>query len=307
MTLTEQEAAPGMLEERVVASMQTSVPAEELINSATAGFLVHRTALLQAEHLEEGLAFSRELVEMLNTSARGYATVLLFQEHEGDPQRVHWLLHLRQPNDYRRLLTLVDHSEKWRSWAELDRLPQKGGGAWDKVFVEGSIREQVFCPQHGVGHAHDAHVGADGPLETFSPPALHQSRVPPEQLLHSANAPAMLHRSLNVRYETREEARYCLFRWAERLTEGLVGTASVFLYEEMWGVQDRLHVLLHLDSPKAYRTLQEFEAADPEIQRLRQVQYAPGTPDDGVWPAMFVPGTTVDTLLVPARGAARLA
>jgi hypothetical protein len=310
MTLTVQNP-PAEPSTGPVASMQTSVPEDALIHSAGAGFLVHRTAQLKYEHAEEGMAFARELVEMLNAAQRGYATVLLFQEFAGLRSRVHWLLHLHNPDDYKRLLTMVDHSQKWREWAQLDRLPHKGGGAWDKVFVEGSISERVFCPQHGVGHAHDApgshsHDGHDGHDDhdtgTFQPPALHQSRVPLSALLHSANAGAIVHRTAKVRYETREQGRFYLFRWAERITEGLVGTASAFTYEEMWGVQDRLHALVHLTGPEAYQRVLEFEATDPQMRRIQQVEYAPGTPGEGRWPYMFLDGSFTDTMLVPVAG-----
>lgn len=268
------------------------------INSASAGFLVHRTAQLQYPYYEEGLQFSRELVGMLNTAQRDVCRTTLYEEQHGGMNRLHWLVGLRNPNDYKLLLNMIDHDEKWRQWAAMDRLPTRGSGTWDKIFVEGAISEQVMCPQHGVGTEHDD--PADEEL-FFQPPARNQSGMALGELVHSGNAALVVHRSGKVFYRVREEARFYLFRWAQRVTQGLPGQVSVFTYEEMWGTQDRLHALIHYSSPDAVGALAEFSRTDEQLRAIQAVQYAPGTDGDGLWPHLFVPGTLQDVVLSPVH------
>ena len=271
----------------------------EPVTSARSGFIVHRTASLAYPYFEEGLAFSRELVAMLNKAQEGYCSTTLYREVFGEACRLHWLVMLRTPHDYKRLLDLVDNSAKWREWAAMDRLPDKGHGAWDKIFVEGGIAEHVYCPQHGVGVDDEHGNGHHGEDDFFQPPASHQSHVPVDHLLHTGNDGALVHRTMRVGYQVREEARFYLFRGAQRITEGLPGIASAYSYEEMWSVQDRLHALLQPLSPDDYGRLVEFERSDPQMQEIKNVQYAPGTAGEGLWPFMVTPGSLRDTLLIP--------
>jgi hypothetical protein len=267
------------------------------INSATAGFLVHRAARLEYPFYEEGIRFSTELVEMLNTAQAGSCRTVLFEEQYGEMGRVHWLVGLRNPNDYKLLLKMIDHDEKWRQWAAMDRLPTRGGGKWHKIFVEGAISEHVMCPQHGVGGGHEDLKDDD---LYFQPPARHQSALPLSQLIHSDNAAVMVHRSLRVFYQVREEARFYLFRWAQRITQALAGQVSAYTYEEMWGIQDRLHALIHFRTPDAVERLAEFEREDKQLRTIQAVEYAPGTPGNGLWHHLIVPGTVKDVVLTPA-------
>lgn len=270
--------------------------ADHDITTATAGFLVHRTALLEYPYYQEGLQFSRELVAMLNTVQPDRCRTALFEEKHGELGRVHWLVGLRNPNDYKLLLDMVDHDEKWRQWAAMDRLPTRGGGAWDKIFVEGAISERVLCPQHGVGTEHRDQTD---PSSYFQPPASNQSGLPLTTLVDSANAALVVHRAARVFYRVREEARFYLFRWAQRITQGLPGRVSVYTYEEIWGVQDRVHVLLHFSSPSDLAALEDFERSDEQLHRIQQVAYATGTDGDGLWPYLLVPGSVRDVMLTP--------
>ncbi|WP_059006319.1 DUF6039 family protein [Streptomyces specialis] len=276
---------------------QTSVPAEKLITSADAGFLIHRVGQLRAEFGAEGREFSADLVELMNTAQVGHVTILAFEEVFGTADRLHWLLTLKQPNDYGRLLEMVDHSQRWQEVSQGDRLPTKGGGNWERMFVEGSMSETIICPQHGVGH----HDGAD--LDTFQPPARFQSRLEPARLLHSVNAPFTVHRRVRVPYRLREEARGFWYAWAARVTEALPGRASAFLYEEMWGRQDRLHLLVHLAGPEVWREILDLPAHDPVIGELLARPVAGGPDGDAEpWHRALLDGTLTDTLWAPLHG-----
>ncbi|WP_155372895.1 DUF6039 family protein [Catellatospora vulcania] len=279
---------------------QTSVPAEKLLNSANAGFLIHRVGQLRAEFRDEGLKFSTELVELINSAQAGHISIFTFEELFGTENRLHWLLHLKQPNDYQRMLEMVDHSKRWRDVATKDRLPSRGGGNWERIFVEGSMRETIICPQHGLGHHDD---DDDDTLDTFQPAAMFQTTLPPEQLLHSVNSALTVHRRMQVRYKYREEARQFWFGWCARVTEALTGRATAFLYEEMWGQQDTLHLLIHLADLEAYTEVKALAQHDQQMRELLGSQVAPGE-GSGLWHETVLDGTMADTLWAPLPGRA---
>ncbi|MEU9704922.1 DUF6039 family protein [Streptomyces sp. NPDC047981] len=272
---------------------QSSVPLDKVLHSANAGFLVHRSGLITYEHRAEGLQFASELVELINPGDVGHVSVFLYEELFGVHNRLHWILHLKQPNDYARLLDKVDHDKKWREITDLDRLPTKGGGGWERIFVEGSIQETVICPQHGVGH------GDHGEGDTFQPAARFQTKLPAEQLLHSANSALTVHRVVQARYAVRDEARAFLYEWGNAVNDALPGLATAFLFEEMWGRQDRLHTMIHLSSMEAYLHLAELVERDPAMRELLSRQWIPGFKGGGTWERLFVDGSMTETLLAP--------
>ncbi|MFC9912527.1 DUF6039 family protein [Streptomyces sp. NPDC059862] len=275
------------------AHLQSSVPLDKVLHSANAGFLVHRSGLITYEHRAEGLQFAHELVELINPGDVGHVSVFLYEELFGAYNRLHWILHMKHPNDYGRLLDKVDHDKKWREVTDLDRLPTKGGGGWERIFVESSISETVICPQHGLGHGDHEHS------DTFQPAARFQTTLPAEQLLHSANSALTVHRVVQARYAFRDEARVFLYEWANAVNEALPGSATAFLFEEMWGRQDRLHTLIHLSSMDAYVRLTELAEKDPGVRALLSRQWIPGFKGGGTWERLFVDGTMSETLLAP--------
>ena len=283
------------------AHLQSPVPPEQVLHSANAGFIVHRSGLLRAEFRDEGRQFSAEMVELINPTQVGYVSVFLYQEQFGVHNRLHWMLHLKQPNDYHRLLDMVDNDRRWREAADLDRLPTKGGGGWERLFVEGSIAETVICPQHGLGH------GGHGDHDTFQPAAMYQTTIPPDRLLHSANAPLTIHRVAQAGYAVREEARLFAYEWAAYVSQALPGAVSAYLYEEMWGRQDRLHTFIHLASMDAYRQLLALVERDPGMRDLLGRQRIPAFQGGGTWQQLFVDGSGSDTLLVPLHRTRRSA
>jgi hypothetical protein len=274
---------------------QTSVPQDKLLSSATAGFLIHRVGQLRYEFRDEGLHFSSDLVELINTAQIGHVSIFTFEELFGGYNRLHWWLHLKQPNDYARLLEMVDHNERWRQVSQMDRLPTKGGGNWERMFVEGSMSETIVCPQHGLSaHGDEAH-----PDDTFQPPAMFQTTVPADELLHSVNSALTVHRVMQVHYAVREEARLFAFDWVGQVNQALRGTATAFLYEEMWGQQDRLHILVHLASMDAYRRMLGLAEEDPQHREFLTRQRVPDFKGGGTWERLIVEGTVRDTLLAP--------
>ena len=92
-----------------------------------------------------------------------------------------------------------------------------------------------------------------------------------------------------------------LYEWAGAVNEAFVGRATAFLFEEMWGRQDRLHLLIHLSSLDAYEELMEFTESAPGMRALLARQWIPTFKGGGTWEHLFVDGSITDSLLAPAR------
>jgi hypothetical protein len=131
---------------------------------------------------------------------------------------------------------------------------------------------------------------------------MYQNTLRPEQLLTSVNSAVTVHRRLQVRYAYREEARQFWFTWARFISERFPGRATAFLYEEMWGQQDRLHLLLHLSSMQMYEELTRLAAQDEEFRALMQAPVVSEHKGGGLWSDVVIEGSMTDTLLVPAPG-----
>lgn len=294
----EHRAAPGDTRFRPAAH-QAPVPAGKLLNSADAGLLIHRVGQLKYEFREEGIGFSLDVVRLINQSQLGRISVFLYEEMFGLYNRFHWLIHMKQPNDYQRLLDMVDHDAEMHEVSMADRLPEKGGGNWERMFVQGSLREAVLVPQHGLDH------GDDGghPVDVFQPPARFQTSQPDGLLLHTANAAVIVHRTVQVRYDLRKQARYFAFDWSRYINERLAGRATVFLYEETWGLQDRIHLLIHLGTADAYWDVVQMARRDEGLRRVLGKQWVPDSMGGGGGERTFLEGTLTDTALVPYQAA----
>ena len=276
----------------------TSQPPERLLSSASAGLIVHRAGQLRYEHRAAGREFSARVTQHVNRAVGDAVTLLLFDEILGVRDRVHWLLHLRMPNDYQRLLHMADHDDLFLRLIESDDAPEDTPG-WDRAFVEGSYRETVMVPQHGLTHDDD-----HDPRRTYLPPAAAQTGLPEGELLHSGNAPVTILRSAQVRYADRNTSRAFAFEWSRQVNESLGGSATALLFEENFGQQDRIHWMIHLDSLDTYRDLAELEARDPGMRRVFDKPRVPASRGGGSWASTFVDASIADTVLVPfAAGA----
>jgi hypothetical protein len=270
------------------------------VHSANAGLIIHRTGQIKNEFHAEGLQFGFDLVAGITMTQAGVMGIELYEEQFGVYNRLHWILHLRHPNDYRRLLDMVDHDKMWRELTDLDRLPAKGGGGWERLFVESSISETVICPQHGLGHGVGEHQE-----ETFQPAAMYQTDLPVDAQLHSANSSYTVHRVGQAKYAVREEARLFNYEWAQRVNEALKGAATAFVYEEMWGRQDRIHTLIHLASLEAYHEIQALAVHDAGMRELLASRRVPAFKGGGTWEHLFVDGSISETVLAPRHRESR--
>ena len=275
----------------------------ELLHSGNSGFIVHRVGQTKYGLHSEALAFSWALMDYMNSKVGEYVTTRGYEEIFGRRGNLHWLVHMKSPNDYSRLLKMVDHDNSFRKVVEEDRLPSRGGGSWERLYVESSYKETILVPQHGL----DQLTGTEGLNPDyeesdgfFASPAHHQTSVGVDQLLHSGNAGAIIHRKGQLKYEFRNEGRAFAFEWGDYFNRSMPGKVTSFLYEEGWGSQDRVHLLMHLKDLDQYKEIMKRESQDPGFRAIFTKECIPASKGGGTWAKMFVEGTLQDSLLVPS-------
>jgi hypothetical protein len=290
------------------AEQQTSLAVEQLLNSATAGVIVHRVGQIKNGFRSEGRQFARELAEYINTSQVGVASVYVYEETFGIKDKIHWLIHLRSMDAYEPMLRMGASDPEFRRLIFGDRIPaEKGGGSWDRMFVDGSLQETVMIPQFwGLYGAHvdgtkerSSAVYRGENLATIVPPAREQTSQPDESLLHSGNAGIVLHRTAQMSYNFRSEGRVFAREVAESINDRLPGLVTVFVYENAFGAADLLHWLIHMKSLGTYRQLMEMHVRDEEVRNIYFRQRIPAEKGGGTWARMFLEGSMVDTALTP--------
>lgn len=276
------------------AQRQIQTPVEQTLHSANCGLLIHRVGQIRYEFRAEAREFARALQTHSNRALHPHATVLLFEELFGDKDRFHWLVHMKTPNEYAGFIRASDHDPGTRQVVEENRLADKGGGNWERMFEEGSFRETVMVPQHGVVRIDDKRA-FEG---VFVPPARFQTATPPEKVLHTANAGVVIQRTAQLRYQFREEGRQFCHEWQEYVNRALDGGVTIFLYEETWGQQDRIYWMIHLRTLSDFVRLMALSEADEEYRRMFAKERAPHK-GKGTWARMFVDGSIHDTVLLP--------
>src|ERR1700712_100918 len=229
------------------------------LNSLNSGLIIHRVGQVNRDFQNEALAFGQQLADHMN-AALGQAAWTTVYRDLGELANVHWLVHLISPADYGLLINMANNDEEFRHIYEDDRLPERGGGNWERMFVQSSFRERVMVPQHGIVHA-DAQVTRDA--NPFALPALFQLPSDVSPSWDSTSAPITLHRRVQASYDSRDLARAYLHEWQTAGNRALPDQVTVAQYEEVWGRQDRLHLLVHLGSPEALDELRRLEETPP--------------------------------------------
>ncbi|MFD8624204.1 DUF6039 family protein [Streptomyces hygroscopicus] len=289
------------------AQYQTSVSAEKLLHSANSGMIVERTAQVRSEFHSESRRFARELAEYINTRYQEIAGVFVYEETFGTKDLVHWLIHLESMDQYETLVRMGSLDEGYRELFGRQWIAdEKGGGGWHRMFLDGTLRETVLLPQFWGMYG----TRADGELERQSevyqqqgtevvlPPARHQTTQPDDLLLHSGNAGILIHRTAEILYDFRSEARQFAREAAEAINDNLAGEATVLLYEEAFGPMDRIHWLIHMRSLSTYQRLLQLHVQNESV---RDIFFRERAPEKGgvTWAKMFVQGSYLDTALTP--------
>lgn len=268
---------------------------EGLLHSLNSGIIIHRVAQVNYDYLGEARTFARELQGYMNGKLTPDATVLVYEEVLGHHGRMHWLLHMKTPADYGRLLHLVDHDKAFQEIYQGDRLPERGGGNWERIFVQGSFHEHVIVPQHGFARE------AMDQMEPgrFLPPARHQIGEANAPMFDSAHCGALVLRSVQARYESRDLARFFLSEWQSYVNNALGGLVTVAQFEEMWGAQDRLHLMIHLRDLDTYAHLRRLELEDEGLRALMKKPRVNLNDAPLAWGGLFDTASMIDSVLLP--------
>ena len=291
-----------------VAQQQTSLPASEILHSANSGVIVSRVGQLKAEFRSEGRQFARDLSEYLNTKYTGIASVFVYEETFGTKDRLHWLLHMKSLEAYETLVEMGSRDEGWREVMFRNRVPaEQGGGTWDRMFLDQGLHETVLIPQsfgmYGTSDKEpDTLVEAgESQMERFEvPTAQHQTSQSVADTLHSGNCGVIMHRTGELRYEFRAEGRQFARALTEAWNQRLAGHATIFLYEEAFGLSDRIHWFIHLERVSTYYNLMGLRAkVDPAAREVFTREWIAPEKGGGGWERMFVQGSLVDLALTP--------
>jgi hypothetical protein len=290
------------------AQQQLSVPVDEQLNSGNAGVIVERTAQLKNGFRAEGRKFARMMAEMVSAKQIGVASVYVYEETFGIKDKLHWLIHLNSLAAYETLVQMGTQDDEYRGNLNAQQVTEdKGGGAWDKIFLDGSYHETVLLPQFWgmYGTKVDGNLErqstvyrTDGPISAL-PGAREQVALPADQILHSGNCGILMHRTAQIDYDFRSEARQFAREVAESINENLPGEATVFVYEEAFGHADRLHWLIHLKTITSYYRLLELHVKNERVRELYFEEKIASEKGGGTWAKMFVPATLVDVALTP--------
>jgi hypothetical protein len=289
------------------AQQQTSLPPGDILHSANSGVIVERTGQLRAEFRSEGRQFARDLSEHINTKYVGVASVFVYEETFGTKDVLHWLLHMRSLEAYETLVAMGSTDEGWREVMFRNRVPEeRGGGSWDRMFLDGGLHETVLIPS-----SFGMYGTADSVPETLSrtgdevgrldvPTAQHHTSQPLDIALNSANCGVVMHRTGELKYEFRSEGR----QFARALTDGwnqsLGGLATIHLYEEAFGLSDRIHWFIHLKQVSTYYNLMGLRArTDSAARENFTKQWISDEKGGGGWERMFVQGSLRDMALTP--------
>lgn len=131
------------------------------------------------------------------------------------------------------------------------------------------------------------------------PPAQHQTSVPVEQQLTSANAGVIVERTAQLKNGFHSAGRKFARGLAEVLNTKQAGVATVFVYEETFGTKDRMHFLIHLASLDAYEAMVQMGSSDEEYRDTVSQDRGPTEQETDTWDKIFVDGSMHETVLLP--------
>ncbi|MBI3688102.1 MAG: hypothetical protein HY241_12360 [Actinobacteria bacterium] len=219
---------------RIVPPAENQAPPAEAppLNSGTAGVVVSKVGQLRSQYRDQGRMFAREMAKHVNSRQAGQATAYVYEETFGYEDRIHFLIHLHSLDTYYAMVEMGDQDRAYRASVASERVDTAdGAGAWDRLFLDGSMTSTVLLPRSS--------TAGSGAAET----------------LHSGSAGIVVHRSAQIGYGFRAEALELADELVAALSSTFAGQASAVLYEEAFGAAGRLHWLIHLRDLTSYRLL----------------------------------------------------
>ncbi|HEX4954734.1 MAG TPA: DUF6039 family protein [Thermoanaerobaculia bacterium] len=133
------------------------------------------------------------------------------------------------------------------------------------------------------------------------PTAAAQTTQEPDQLLHSASSGLIIHRTAQLKNEFRSGGREFAREVAEHVNRTQTGRATLFVYEEAFGVHDRIHWLIHLGGLTDYLTLITMSVNDEGFRNIFFRERIAPEKGGGDWSRMFPDGSLSERVLIPLR------
>jgi hypothetical protein len=113
----------------------TTANAEEL-NLDNAAVVLHRTAQLKYESINEGRGYGAELINTINAGNEGLVRALQYEEQFGQHFRLHWLILFKDLESYAKLRSNLAKQDNFLALA-----PES---IWSEYFVQSSIQDQLI-------------------------------------------------------------------------------------------------------------------------------------------------------------------
>jgi Family of unknown function (DUF6039) len=133
------------------AQEQTALAPQDIVHTGNSGIVLRRTADFDYEFRNEARVFARAIAETVNLNMKGLATLFLYEEDFGSMDRLHWYIHMRSMSVYYLLMGLdtstgpdaprVSFIQDWISM-------EKGSGSWERMLVQGSVKDVALTPQY---------------------------------------------------------------------------------------------------------------------------------------------------------------
>jgi len=117
------------------------------MNSMNSGAIIVRTAQVKSKYRVEGRAFADGLTQVSNRELLGIVTTAVYEEPFGTQDRLTWLIHLRDLNNFNEVASSCSTPEAFEQLRQFTRL----GGAdtdvpWEEIFVDGSFNDRLIIP-----------------------------------------------------------------------------------------------------------------------------------------------------------------
>jgi hypothetical protein len=111
----------------------------------------------------------------------------------------------------------------------------------------------------------------------------------------------MVHRTGQLEYGFAAEGGAFSVDLVRYLNRSQAGAISTYLYAELFGVRDRLHWFVHMESPHDYQHLLHLVDHDRDYQDISTLDRLPAK-GGGNWERMFTPGSFQEHILCPQHG-----
>ena len=132
------------------------------------------------------------------------------------------------------------------------------------------------------------------------PPAQEQFNLPSDSLMNSMNSGAIIVRTAQLRNQYRVAGRAFGQGMADFVTREMAGLATCALYDEAFGVQDRLTWLIHMRQLSDYQEIMSQSSRPEAFVHLRQAMEVGGHSTDVTsWDQMFIDGSFRERVLIP--------